>query len=280
MCGPIDIGLRLGFQVKRIAGGVDEKEIRTRRKGNKRNRQQFVHWAAGGGAVKKLGLVGGIGPESTVMYYRGIVDLVQEDRGKECFPPMTIECVEMPRMLAYCADEDYEGLCVYLHQAVATLAHAGADFAALSSNTPHIVFDELVERVSIPLVSIVGETARSTAALGVGTVGLLGTGFTMENSFYQDTLAREGVTALVPTAEERVFINERIFSELEYGIVTEETRDAFLEIVSRLQREEGIEAVILGCTELPLIFDGQDVAVPTIDTTRIHIAALAEQVLS
>lgn len=228
--------------------------------------------------MKKLGLVGGMGPESTIPYYRGIVYGVQEKAG--CFPNLTVESVSVFDVLDFCAREDYDGLLHYLTAAIDHLAAAGADFAALSANTPHIVFDRLQACSPLPLVSIVEAVCREAARQGLKKLGLLGTGFTMEADFFKAPFTAQGIEIVTPAPEERRWVGEKISQELELGVVKPETQNGFDAILNRLRREEGIEAAVLGCTELPLLFQDRAAPLPCLDTMDIHIQTLVDEILS
>lgn len=228
--------------------------------------------------MKKLGLVGGMGPESTIPYYRGIVYGVWEKAG--CFPNLTVESVSVFDVLDFCAREDYDGLLEYLSAAVGRLAAAGADFAALSANTPHIVFDRLQACSPLPLVSIVDAACREARRQGLKRLGLLGTSFTMEADFFKAPFTAQGIEIVIPTQAERRWISEKITQELEAGVVKPETQDGFDAILTRLQHEAGMQAAVLGCTELPLLFQNHPAPVPCLDTMDIHIQALVDEILS
>lgn len=230
--------------------------------------------------MKKLGLVGGMGPESTVPYYHDIVYGVQKRLGRDVFPNLTIESVDVFRILGLCGQQDYDGLVEYLLTALRNLAAAGAEFGALSANTPHVVFDRLEQKSPIPLVSIVETACQEVLRQNRKKVGLLGTRFTMEGAFYHQPFQRAGVTLVTPDEGEKEFVNGKIASELERGIVKPETQAAFLKIVRRMVEEEGIEALILGCTELPLLFQSvEHPPVECLDTAAIHVAALVDRIL-
>jgi aspartate racemase len=230
--------------------------------------------------MKKLGLIGGTGPESTVPYYKEIVFGVQKRVGKPYFPPLVIESLSVFEVLRYCDEGDYDGLTDYLCAGFEHLAAAGADFAALTGNTPHIVFDRLAARSPIPLVSSV-ETAYGEAhRLGMKKVGLLGTNPTMRGTFFKEPFLRGGIDVAIPADAEMDYIAEKISAELEMGVVREETRKKIFAIARRMQREDGIEALVLGCTELPMLLaDGTKPPLPCLDTMAIHIQALIEEIL-
>lgn len=230
--------------------------------------------------MKKLGLIGGMGPESTIPYYHDIVYGVQKKTGKDFFPPLTIESVNVFEVLQLCSKEDYDALTDYLLSAISHLVNSGADFAALTANTPHIVFDRLQNASPIPLISIV-EAARDEAVRrGTHKLGLLGTIFTMTGDFFKKPFHDSGIDIIVPNVEEMDFINYKISSELEHGIVKKETLSIFQNIISHMKKENGIESVILGCTELPLLLNDSVSPVPCLDTMQIHIQALIDGIVS
>ena len=228
--------------------------------------------------MKKLGLIGGTGPESTIEYYKGIEYGVQQRSGRSFFPNLTIESLSVFDVLGLCARQDYAGLTEYLLRGVKNLAAAGAECAALTGITPHIVFDELAAAAPIPLISMV-DTARDCAAeCGYRKVCLLGTLPTMDGTFFQKSFAKRGIETATPNAEEKRYIETKIETELEFGKVLPETQRAFREIVERIIREEKLQAVVLGCTELPLVFRDMELSVPYIDVMQIHIQALIQTI--
>ena len=229
--------------------------------------------------MKKLGLIGGMGPESTIPYYHDIVYGVQEAIGEQEFPELTIESVNVFKVLGLCGEQKYDELTEYLMRAIDNLAKSGADFAALSANTPHIVFDRLKEQSPIPLISIVEATCKEAQKREVKKIGLLGTIFTMTGEFFKTPFVENGIDIVVPTQEEMNLINERISTELELGIVKEETLDDFQQIITRMRDEDGIEAVVLGCTELPLLLNDEVSPVPCLDTMQIHIQTIVKAIL-
>lgn len=230
--------------------------------------------------MRKLGLIGGTGPESTIEYYKGIEYGVQKMSGRNFFPNLAIESLSVFDVLGFCAREDYDGLTEYLLKGIGNLAGAGAEFAALTGITPHVVFDRLAAASPIPLISMV-DTARDYASgQGLEKVCLLGTLPTMSGSFFQDSFAARGIEVATPTEDEQRYIGSKIESELELGIVDPVTQREFHRIAERTIREEGTQAVVLGCTELPLIFGGIELAVPCIDVMQVHIQTLVSMILS
>lgn len=229
--------------------------------------------------MRKLGLVGGMGPESTICYYHDIVYGVQERVGSYYFPNLTIESVNVFQVLRLCEEQKYDELTDYLFQAINNLVHSGADFAALSANTPHIVFDRLRELSPIPLVSIIEAACNEAERRRLRKIGLLGTIFTMTEEFFKQPFLRKNIKIVVPSDEEMDYVNQKISSELEHGIVKKETLESFKKIISHMQREEDIEAIILGCTELPLLLNDEVSPVPCLDTMQIHIQAIVDEIV-
>jgi aspartate racemase len=233
--------------------------------------------------LKTAGIIGGLGPESTVDYYRSIVTLYRERTRDGSYPLIIINSVNMKRLIDAFSADDRASAADYLAAEVAKLARAGADFALLSANTPHIVFDEVEGRSTIPLISIVRATRDAAKELGLKRLGLFATRFTARAGFYADALAAEGITLALPDDSEQEYIHEHYMNELVNGVFLPETRARLIAIARRLKDEEGIEGLILGGTELPLILrdaDAADAGVPFLDTTRIHVRAVVERLLS
>jgi aspartate racemase len=231
--------------------------------------------------MKTVGIIGGIGPESTIEYYRMIIASYRQQKQDGSYPSFLINSIDMKKMLDLIGTNELAAVTDYLLGEVERLARAGADFGALASNTPHIVFDMLSQRSPLPLVSIVETACEAAQALGLRRVGLFGTRFTMQGRFYPDVFARAGITLVVPALDEQVYIHDKYMSELVQGIVLPETRARLLQIVDELKGREGIEGLILGGTELPLIFrDVPDKGIPFLDTTQIHVERIVAQILS
>jgi len=230
--------------------------------------------------MNKLGLIGGIGPESTIAYYREIEYGVQQKLGRNFFPHLSIESLSVFEVLGFCGRGDYDGLTEYVLSGIRNLSAAGAEFAALTGITPHIVFDELSRRSPIPLISMVDAARDYANAQGYGRVCLLGTLPTMNGTFFQKSFAARGIEAITPSEEEKGYIGEKIETELELGKVVPYTQRRFQQIAERMIREEKVQAVVLGCTELPLIFGGIQLSVPYIDVMRVHIDALIDLIVA
>lgn len=232
--------------------------------------------------MKVVGIIGGIGPESTVEYYRLIIASYREQKQDGSYPSIIINSIDLKRIVALMEANELAEVAEYLVGELHRLASAGADFGVLSANTPHVVFDEVARRSPIPLISIVEATCEAAQALKLKRVGLFGTRFTMQGRFYPELFSREGMTLVVPGEDEQAYIHDKYMSELVQGIFLPETRERLLAIVDRMQEQEGIEGLILGGTELPLILrdvpDGR--SIPFLDTTRIHVKSIVARLLS
>ena len=226
-----------------------------------------------------VGIVGGLGPESTIDYYRRILEAWAQ-RDPSTSPSIVIDSLDAQRALRLVAS-DRAGLIEYLLASLNRLAGAGVDFIAMTANTPHIVFDALAARSRVPLLSIVEVCAKEAQRHGLRRLGLLGTRFTMEAAFYPEVCARLGVVVVPPSAEDRAWVHERYVGQLLRGDFRDETRREFVALVGRLKKDEGIDGVILGGTELPLMLAGDEIAgVPVLDTTALHVAAIVERLLT
>ena len=226
--------------------------------------------------VTTAGIVGGLGPESTVDYYRRIL-AAWAVADPYTAPSIVIDSLDVWRALRL-VDTDRAALTDYLLGSVHRLAAAGADFVAMTANTPHIVFDEVSARSPVPLLSIVEVCAAEAQRRGLRRPALLGTRFTMDAPFFADVLARFGIAVVLPGEAERAWIHEAYVGELLRGEFREETRQRFQSIVARMRADEGIDAVILGGTELPLLLDTASIAgLPALDTTALHVSAIVER---
>ena len=221
--------------------------------------------------MKKIGMLGGFGPESTLDYYRLIIDKYHQLRGEESLPEIIIYSMDMYILLSLVEQQRWDDVTEFLLKGVNTLHKAGADFGIISANTPHIVYDRLKGSSPIPLISIVEETSKKAKEIGLNRVGLLGTSFTMQSDFFQKVFANYNISVIVPREQEQEYIQLKLMTEIELGQFNEKTRDGLLAIVKRMVDEESIQGVILGCTELPLILTKDEFGIPFLNTTRIHV---------
>ena len=231
--------------------------------------------------MKTVGLIGGVGPESTIEYYRFIIDGYRERTHDDTYPSIIINSVDVNKYVALATANQFGKFADQLVIEIERLARAGADFGALAANTPHIVFDELQRRSAIPLVSIVEATRDRAQGMGLKRIGLFGTRFTMTGGFYQKTFAAAGIEIIVPNEAEQNYIHEKYIGELLKNVFTPETRAALMAIVGEMRTRDRIEGLILGGTELPLILrDSEESDVLFLDTTKIHVAAIVDRLLS
>jgi aspartate racemase len=223
-----------------------------------------------------LGIVGGLGPESTIDYYRRILEAWKRD-DPSFSPSIVIDSLDVDRALRL-VENDRPALVEYLSASLNRLAAAGADFAAMSANTPHVVFDELAAHSPIPIVSIVEACAEEAQRRGLRRLGLLGTRFTMEGRFYPNVFTRRKIAIVSPNAEERTWVHDRYVGQLLKGEFLDETRKGVTRVIKRLRDEEKIDGVILGGTELTLLLSAPVVEdVPALDTTALHVAAIVKR---
>ena len=225
-----------------------------------------------------IGIIGGISPESTVEYYQLLLSAYRQKSGRA--PLIIINSIDIDNIAGLFDAGDLPGVTRYLCEEVKRLERAGATCGLIAANTPHLVFDDVQRNTSVPLISIVKATCDEVKARGLRRVALMGTRFTMQSDLYPKALAGAGIATVVPSQEERDYIHEKYMGELIRGTFLSETRERLCEIVGRMKREEGIEAVILGGTELPLIFRADEVdGVPLLDTGRIHVNAVVKYCL-
>jgi aspartate racemase len=231
--------------------------------------------------MKCLGILGGIGPESTIDYYRTVIEIYTTRAPDGGYPPLLINSINLKKVLAFVEANDLSGLIKYLLQEIEKLQRAGANFALLAANTPHLVFDDLQHASPIPLLSIVEATCEAATGRGLKRVALFGTRFTMQARFYPDVFSRGGVAIVRPSTQDQNYIHEKYMGELLKGVFLPETRAGLLEVVDRLKEKSGIDGVILGGTELPLILrDPSHAGIPFLNTTRIHAEAAVDRMFS
>jgi aspartate racemase len=230
--------------------------------------------------MKSLGIIGGVGPESTIDYYRKIISLYRQRKGDGSYPELIINSIDLKKEVDLVERNQLDELTAYLLEEVEKLARAGAEVGLIASNTPHIVFGELRPRSRIPLISIVESTCDVAKEMKLKRVGLFGTRFTMQGTFYPDVFVREGIQLVVPEVEDQNYVHDKYMSELVNGVFLPETHEGLLKIIDRLRTVQRIEGLILGGTELPLILtDETHNGLPILNTTKIHCQAAVIQML-
>ena len=231
--------------------------------------------------MKTLGMIGGVGPESTIDYYNRIIALYREQKPDGSYPSFLINSINLEKGRAMVEANDWPGLTKYLVEEIQKLVKAGADFGLIAANTPHIVFDEVARESTIPLISIVEATCATAKARGLKKLGLFGTRYTMQARFFPNVFSKEGIALMVPEAADQDYIHEKYFDELVAGKFLPETRAGLLAIVDRLKAKIDIDGVILAGTELPLILrEPAHNGIPFLDTTKIHVEAAVSEMLS
>lgn len=228
--------------------------------------------------MRKIGLVGGTGPESTLMYYKELNARIDEFTSGKNMPEIAIESVDFRKAWELVSAKKYKELADYLAEKVHNLVATGAQVISLTAVTMHMVFDEVEKNTGVSLVSIPQAVCKEAKEKGYKKVGLLGTILTMEQDFMKKDMLQAGIKVIVPDKDDRELIAKRIYEELELGIVKESTLQEFNEIIKTMQQAHGIEAVILGCTELPLLLSDDNCILPCLDSVEIHIRRLIELV--
>lgn len=228
--------------------------------------------------MKTLGIVGGIAPASTIEYYRMLVDRYRERKGADEYPSLLINSINLTRLVELVTGNRLAELADWLLTELDRLARGGADVALLASNTPHIVFPEVARRSPVPLISIVEAAGDAARQMGLARVGLLGTRYTMEGSFYPDALTARGISVIRPQPTDITLVHRKYMDELILGNFREEVKDQFVEVIERL-KGEGAQGIMLAGTELPLLLRGADCGVPLLDTAEIHVNRAVEALL-
>ena len=231
--------------------------------------------------MKTLGIIGGLGPESTIDYYRKIIALYRDRTGDGSYPQFIINSINLKKGLDFMDANNLPGMADYLVAEIGKLARAGATFGLISANTPYIVYDEVVSKAPIPLISIVEATSVEAKARKLKRLALFGTRYTMQATFYPKVFSREGIELVLPDPEDQTYIHNKYLNELVSGKFLPGTRAGLLAIVDRMKAKSDIDGVILAGTELPLILrDAEHKGIPFLDTTQIHCEAAVTEMLS
>jgi len=225
-------------------------------------------------------MIGGLGPESTVDYYRSIIARYRERDPGKAYPHIVINSLDVDKGIAMLDAGRLDDLTDYISAGVEQLVRAGAEFGFMAANSPHLVFNEVQQRSAIPLLSIVRATADHARALGLAKVGLFGTGFTMRADFYPREFDRVGINLVRPQESEQAFIHRKYIGELLNNEFLVETRAEILRIAQRMTAEDGAQEIVLAGTELPLLLrDSGQNGITFLDTTVIHVEAIVNELL-
>lgn len=225
--------------------------------------------------MKTIGIIGGLGPEATVDYYNLLIDAFKNESGDLNYPEIIIYSVNLSEFLSLMKEKRYEEATDKIVDKTERLRMAGADFAAITANTPHMLFNKIQEKSALPLISIVEATCEECKRQGLKRTGLLGTGFTMNATFYPDVFRKHNIEVIMPDAKDRETINRKLFTEIELGIFKDDTRQILIDIIHKMVKNQNLDSIILGCTELPLILKEPVYSgVPMLNTTMIHVDAI------
>ena len=228
--------------------------------------------------MNTVGIIGGIGPESTIEYYRLIISSYLDHEKDGNYPQIIINSINMKKMLDLIGENKLDEVTDYLVAEIQKIAKAGADFALLASNTPHIVFNQINQTSPLPLISIVEATCEKAVSKGIERVGLFGTKFTMQGGFYDKIFYDHSIAVISPDEKDQDYIHDKYMGELLKGVIRDDTKTELLKIAHNLKENQGIEGLILGGTELPLILkETDDIGIPFLDTTKIHVESIMER---
>jgi aspartate racemase len=229
---------------------------------------------------KTIGMIGGIAPASTVDYYQRIIARFQERTGQREYPSIIINSINMTHMMELITNDHLDELVDFLSEEIFVLEKAGAKVIFMASNTPHLVFEPLAQRVKAKMVSIVDSTIAFAQANGHSRLGLFGTISTMEGDFFQDGFEASGMEIITPMPDERKYIHKVYMEELVRGRFLPETKSRLLSIANRMYNEGQIDSLILGGTELPFILKSSDMEdIEMLNTTKIHVEQILDAAL-
>ena len=226
--------------------------------------------------MKKIGILGGMSYESTIKYYDLILQKYYDRYQDYYYPEILIYSLNFQKVIDYELGDDERIYVDYLMEGINSLQKGGVDFIVMAANSPHAVYDDLVQLSKIPILSIVKATAERAQQENLKKLLLLGIKFTMQSSFYQEFFAKSDMEVITPSDSEQDIINKIIFDELVIGKFTKESKQMLLKIVNDYK----VDAVILGCTELPLILQQNDTDLILLDTVELHVEAVLKYCLN
>jgi len=219
--------------------------------------------------MKTIGLIGGMTPESTILYYRFLNQMAANRYGSKHSCKILMNSVDFGEISKLQTEGRWDLLNDLMAKAASDLEKAGASCILICANTMHLTVDGIKAVVKIPVIHIAEATGEVINASQLSKVALLGTKYTMEKTFYTDVLTSKGIQTLIPASDDRQIIHDIIYDELAFGVISKESKVKYLKIIEQLI-EDGAEGIILGCTEIPMLIEQKDVSVPVFNTTKIH----------
>lgn len=229
--------------------------------------------------MKKVGIVGGLGPASTIDYYRDIIDDYRKIYGDDNYPELVVDSINMSKVVEKIVEKDYESVAKQILLSISNLKNAGAEFAAIASNTPHIAWDLIKNESPIPLISIIDATCDYIIENKYKKVLIFASKFTMKNGLYNAALSARGIDWILPEEEDIEILGDIIYPNLENGIVIAEDKEEMIRVAEKYIKQYGADSLLLGCTEIPLMILPGDVSVPVINTTKIHIDRIGKKLV-
>lgn len=226
--------------------------------------------------MKKIGIIGGLGPASTIDYYRDIVEEYRKAKGDDNYPKIVIDSINMGELVKDIELKDYNNVARQLLDSISNLERAGANLVAIASNSPHIAWELIESKAPIPLISIIDATCDYIVQQNYAKVLIFATKFTMQNGLYSNALAKRNIDFVLPTEEDIEILGGIIYPNLENGIVIARDKQKMISIAEKYIEQQSADSILLGCTEIPLMIKPNDVSVPVINTTKIHIEKICE----
>ncbi len=229
--------------------------------------------------MKKIGIIGGLSAESTIEYYKILVNEYKKLKGGLSSPLLIIDSLDLEEVKDLVNEDKWDDVVEIITQSARNLEKSNAEVIIIATNTIHKIFDRVQENIETPMINLLVTIAEAIKEQGIKKVGLLGTIYTMQLDFFQNALDKYNIDVIVPNQADQEYVNQVIFEELVHSILKDESKRGYLEVIKRLQ-EKGAEGAILGCTEIPLLVKQEESPIPVFDTTTIHALAVLKYALS
>lgn len=230
--------------------------------------------------MRKIGLVGGLGPASTVEYYMGLNELFLNDPSITGYPEIVIDSVDMLRYTDALISKDYDTVAEYLLENLCNLKAAGAQIAAITANTEHIVWDRICGRLPLPTISVVDAVTEEIRKNQYKKVLVLATEWTLSSGLFEKPISQTGAIPVIPSCADQKIIGSLIYPNLENGIVLSEDKAKMIALIKKYIASEHPDSILLGCTELPLMIKEDDIELPLINSTQVHIKKIFQESIS